>query len=216
MRTAAVRAFTPAVIVAATCLAIAATANADTIQVLALFPFTGESFADTANASDVIVSNIGKVGGTALGFNTTSNGNPPAPPTATLSGLNSPEGGYFTFTVTPEPGYALLLDSFQFWGFAAATEAFDAWMVVDGVETMLMSGTVGATFALKEADLVDFPSWEPVEFRIRGYDFASSATTLRIDDVTVFGAVVPEPSAPVLLGMGLVGLLGFGGRKRKG
>ncbi len=183
------------------------------VDILAYFPFTGESPADTANAADVTVSDISNVGGTTLGFNTGTTGTPPAPPTATLNGLNSTDGGYFTFTVAPEPGLALQLDSLEFWGFAAVEEEFEASMVVDGVETQLLSGTVDSTFALKEADLGGTLSGSPVEFRIRGYDFANPATTLRIDNVRVLGTVVPEPSALMLFGVGLIALLGF--RRRR-
>ncbi len=177
------------------------------VDTLAFFPFTGNSPADTANADNVIVSVMGHVGGENLNF--TSN-------EARLAGLNSSDGGYYTFTMTPNPGYELLLYSFEFLGeVGSGTENFIASMVIDGNETELISGELTDSWALQEFAGIGVATTSPVEFRIRGYNFSTSAKTLRIDDVMVTGIVVPEPSTLLLLGIGMVGLLGFRRCKRR-
>lgn len=178
-------------------LALVVPAHAET-ETLAYFPFSGSSYADAAEATGVIVSDISKVGPGTIGFNSTSVNTESDAPAATLNNNAGPLGSsYYTFTISLEPGYSVAeWTSLSFYASNAGSNGgpFQASVIIAGQEFFLLSGTVQATPSPKYVFYTNsepMPLWGgTAEFRLYAYDFGSTATTFRVDDVKVTGRVI--------------------------
>jgi len=116
---------------------------------------------------------------------------------------------YLHFTVTPSSGYQMSFTSLSFWQRAPSTNAntrLYVSYVTDSVETFigdplyLQSGEYQfETLSFAASDLTS-----AVQFRFYGYSLPSATSTLRLDDVTLSGAVsvIPEPASMLLLVVG--------------
>lgn len=137
---------------------------------------------------------------------------------------------YIYFIVAPKPGYEMTLTDLRYamwgsntgprngrWGYRIGSGSF----VLQDPFTNLLSTTTLATW-----DFPDFTTDQAVEFRywawgtlgIRPGNNSSSGGTVRIgniagDDLVLSGAVIPEPSALPLIGIGLLGMWVFARRR---
>ncbi len=111
---------------------------------------TGNSLADTANAADMAVTDISRVGTGTLGFNSTAVTTVSGAPAATLNNLHTSTGEYFTFTMAPDPGYQLLLESFAFWARSGdATVPFEVTALLDGCRRFRAHGRRRGAFSAR-------------------------------------------------------------------
>ena len=146
---------------------------------------------------------------------------------------------YVTVTVTPDPGFQLNLTSLTVdlgyslnaasvpsgVGVSLSTSVFSSVggftapaVLATQTFTAADQGTTGILYQNINIDLTD-PAYQglsgPLQFRIYFYDSNSSLTQPihRVDNFTLNGAVVPEPSATLLGGLGMLALLR---RRRQG
>ncbi len=143
------------------------------------------------------------------------------------------ESHYFSFTVTPDIGKTLNLTSVNFFYGDAQTEAspivlnLGLYTSVDSYAAQVgstLSWSPATTTKVAPADYfttasgaqyasldLSGPAFQNLTtattFRIYGWDNSTAAGQLRIDDVQLNGTVVPEPSAALLGGLGLLALL---------
>lgn len=203
-------------------LVLATTAQAYT---LAHFAFTDSTVADSAGFPSVTVSDLagGSLSGDEAeidGYSTSTAGNPSVTesgaPVLLTSGFVATVPAnyrYLTFEMTPLNGDELDIQSFGFWGYTSASSAYDneyiMSVIVDGTEHTLGSGQVGNTFTQYAFEITPgtYVTSNIAEFRIYGQGFGQFGNdTLRIDDVKVTGAMIPEPSSSALILVGLTGV----------
>lgn len=173
----------------------------------------GNSFGTVATPISPTSASSGYLGSTGTG----NIGN--AFRTGALNQTAGTGSGYFEFTITTSGGHTFSLNNFSFGVRSTATgaQSLALYSSQDGYATALFTVSVenNSTWALKDNG-VSFTSATPdsaVTFRLYGYDGAGSATsgtvTTRLDDITmdVVANPVPEPSAAILGGLGLLALL---------
>jgi hypothetical protein len=133
---------------------------------------------------------------------------------------SAPGTNYFEFTLTPDAGYEFSLSAISF-GYRATSTGPTAFAVssnLDSFASALASGTIAndslwhstGTLSITLSSLT-----APTTLRIYGSGASSGLGTLRVDDVTLHGAVtaVPEPSTYAVL-LGLLALVGVMLRRR--
>ena len=197
-------------------LAVCGTCRAD---VIALYTFEGPSLTNSAGAPNVSVSDFQYVGsgstnffsgnGSAWGFSSTS-----WPTNAVI-------GGVYAFSLTLDLGYSLSLSNVTFDNYRSATGPTDC-----GVQFSTNGGSswttiesfnlpAGSTWYTRQADVITFSgATGTVDFRIYATNASLAAGTFRIDNVTVNGSTIPEPTTSFLVGLGLLTLLAFRRRSR--
>jgi hypothetical protein len=187
---------------------------------VATYPFTGNSLASFDADPLSTASSLSGTGLGTLGFNGIYG--VPAPslflaanPIPNSFSLSS----YLSFTITPDPGYVLNLDSFSletakvdtFTG--SYTGFYQVRSSVDGFTSAVLSGTISSvapTFSAASTTLgPSFLNLASVEFRIYIWDNNNGAKNgVMLDNITVVGgvAVIPEPS-----GLAAAAVLGLAG-----
>lgn len=199
------------------------TTHADT---LALYTFDSGSSVSTdtnvfSNAGSFTVGNalVGSSAGIDSVTQTAFAQSSITPDSATLA---ISAGSYFSFTLTPEAGYALNLSALIFdtvyngsLSSGVLTANYFVRSSLDGFSTniatpiaQLYAPSSSSSFTLREIDLSSNSSYQgivsTIEFRIYVYDNSTSPDRIiRLDNVTLNGATpaIPEPSFFV----GLVG-----------
>jgi hypothetical protein len=124
---------------------------------------------------------------------------------------------YIAFTLTPDSGYQTAFESLSFYtGTNAASDEYNiqlrAWNGVSETTLGSVSHTGASTNApvvFKSIDFTDFTSTSAIEFRLYGYNVASSGGGIRYDDIVLNGTTtaIPEPSMAALCGLAAMGLL---------
>jgi hypothetical protein len=149
--------------------------------------------------------------GSGDGYFTASNWTGPAPGT-----------NYFEFTLTPNSGYGLTVTSLSFGYRATATgpTAFVLRSSSDSFAANLAVGTITNDSSWRSSGPLSITLsglTGATTLRLSGSGASSSLGTLRIDDVTLEGAVtaVPEPAAFAAI-IGALTLAGVVFRRRKG
>jgi len=108
---------------------------------------------------------------------------------------------YVSFTIKPETGYSLRIESLQY-DISRSTSGpqsgrvsllKDGSVIESSVDYTIDTTMAGRTFDFSDVTVRD---WETLEFRFYGWNAASTGN-LRLDNVSGFGQVtaVPEPSA---------------------
>ena len=200
---------------------------------LAEYTFTGGSSADSATATNVTVSTFTIAAGTGSGFSSSS-GTVFLRSTGTASTLAGAidANDYVEFNIEVAEGFSMDLSSLSFEHKASAAlvdlvpyeSNFSTFTSVDGfaeanvIDTSTATHTSvngGATTLLRTAS-IDLTSSTfqdltgTTTFRIYGFDDKNANDAImRLDNVTVFGAVtaVPEPSTISLISLGGVSML---------
>lgn len=134
-------------------------------------------------------------------------------------------GQYMQFTIAPTVGNTLSLDSLSFDIFAATGGPSDRQIYVFSSKTGFAAGdvlftgstatgsanlipynavSVGQNFSIDLSSLADVT--DSISFRIY-FQTPNAAQGMPIDDITVIGTVVPEPSGCAFLGLSLLSLL---------
>ena len=169
------------------------------------------------------LSTASSLSGTGLGtlsFNTTYG--VPAP-SLSLEAASIPGAftatSYLSFTITPNPGYVLNLNSFSFQVSRIFNGSYDVFYEVrsslDGFTAAVLSGSnnsaTAPTFATVSTTLgPSFLNLASVEFRLYLWDSNEGANNrLLLDNITVTGnaVLIPEPSSlAVAVALGLAGL----------
>ena len=136
--------------------------------------------------------------------------------TSTTPGVGMNVGGanetsptdYISFTVTPGAGFQTTFEALSFFtGTNAASDTYDiqvrAWNGVSESILGSVSHTPGSNnqpVVFKSIDFADFTASSTTEFRLYGYNVASSSAGIRYDDIKLFGAtraVSAEPAGRV-------------------
>jgi hypothetical protein len=140
------------------------------------------------------------------------------------------ESHYFSFTVTPDADNKLNLTTLNFFYGDAQTEASPtvlnlglytsvdsyaaqvgstlSWSPSATIAPTYFTTASGAQYATLDLSGPAFQNLTTATtFRIYGWDNSTVGGQLRIDDVQLNGTVVPEPSAALLGGLGLLALL---------
>ncbi len=134
---------------------------------------------------------------------------------------------YFTFSLTPDPGFSISLTQMQLderrsgtgirdWSLRSSLDAFaadigTAFSVPDNTSTR-----TDQTIDLSGGLFDDLTS--AIEFRLYGYNAEAGSGTWRLDNVDLFGTItpVPEISGTFWMALGLVGLFFWKARNRSG
>lgn len=209
-------------IAAVAAFAIAATAHAD---VIASYPFTDASPASTDSEPDSTASDMSAtLAPWDMGFS--GGGNAYAKSVAlagTTAGDAVTRGNFFSFTVTPDSGKAFDLSSLTYTSIHNPTaggdtyandvtmnffvrSSVDSYAANVGSTTSVGFSTDGSTDTNVSVDLsgASFQNIaDPTTFRLYAFESEeiSNDQGARWDDVTLNGAVIPEPfSATLLLG----------------
>jgi hypothetical protein len=237
-------------LLAATTLAAGTSVNAAVIAEYT-FPLVGGVVSQpttataTTVASGVSASIFGGGGVTAVSFSAglADTGSTSDLGNAFLNRVNTPTtpnvdaagttGYYFSFTVTPDFGNSLNLQSLSFFYGDAQTDAsptalnLGLYTSVDSYAAQVGTSLSWAPATTTKAAPADYfttasgaqyatldlsgPAFQNLTtattFRIYGWDNIATAGQIRIDDVTLNGTVVPEPSAAILGGLGLLAIL---------
>ncbi len=210
-------------------MALASGAQADT---LALYPFTGSSLnstdTDPNSTAGPFTVGPGFTGGTTFVQSGT-----PSPSiavfTASTDGTDQLTAvtaqDYFSFTISPNSGFSLNLDTLTFDTSTSSINAnYFVRSSVDAFTSNLASflHNEGTSFIPRTANVsgASFDSLTlPTEFRFYIFDGSTSTTAnARLDSVTLTGTTsavtaVPEPGTVTLMLLG--GLAGAGGAARK-
>lgn len=196
---------------------------------LAYYPFTGSSLASFDTDPDSTASNLSGTGLGTLSFNTTYG---VLAPSLSLEAGSVPgqftTTSYLSFTITPNPGYVLNLNSISFEVsrifLGSYTVNYEVRSSVDSFTTAVLSGSnssaTAPTFAGVSASLgPSFVNLASVEFRLYLWDSNNSANNrLLLDNLTVTGnaVLIPEPSGPAMAAaLGLSGLVAARFLRRK-
>lgn len=112
---------------------------------------------------------------------------------------------YFSIAFQPNAGYILDLTALGFDFRKTHDNAPAQWALrysVNGFASNLASGTQTLSLQNASIPLTDTGLTGLIEFRIYGWAAAASNRNMLIDNVTVSGAVLPEPAALALLAIG--------------
>ena len=120
---------------------------------------------------------------------------------------------YFEFTITPVNGELITVTSLSFGARSSVTgpnngpTSVTLRSSVDGYASALSTSTLtpaSNSWTSNTLTMTSMSFTTAVTFRIYGAGATSSAGTLRIDDVTVYGSPIPEPSTYAAIAGGLV------------
>lgn len=185
------------------------------------FSFTGAlgneaSFAPDAQPTGAVVSSMSR--GSGLTPSTTADTfNSSAWTTAASIDFSD----YYTFTITPDPGYFMTLSSLQLDERRSGT-GIRSWAVrssLDSFSSNLSLFSVPDDTSVRTAQTTSFSSafeslTSGVELRLYGFSAESGSGTWRIDNVQVSGSLTaaPEPHEYALVAS--LGLVGFAAYRR--
>lgn len=174
-----------ALFIAVVLLSASLSAHADT---LANFPFTGDSTANVAGASNLTVTNIDTVNASAINYNSTDVTTTSGAPAGLATGFEeSTPTSYFVVTLTPDAGYQISIDNISFFSRSGtSTRDIQVTTFADGLEQVVLTDTITPTYAFKTTS-ADASGINAVQVRLYGTDFAGSS--FRIDDLLVEGQV---------------------------
>jgi hypothetical protein len=188
------------------------------------YSFTGAdgdeaTFAVDSQPSDGTASDMGR----GSGVNPSSNAGTFSASSWSTGGLDVDD--YFTFSLTPDPGFQLSLTELQLderrsgtgirdWSIRSSLDAFaadigTAFSVPDNTSTRT-DQSIDLTGGMFE-DLTS-----AIEFRIFGYNAEGGGGTWRLDNVDLFGTItpVPEVSGNVWIALGLTGFFFWNVKRR--
>ncbi len=168
-------------------------------------PNTANPFADGQTVDvNVTVSGIGRGDG-INGTNTNDRYNATSWNTVALDST-----AYFTFTITPNAGYAIDFENFVYTGQASGMgpSSFAFRSSLDGFAGDVGSPTAtGTTIDLSALAFQGIT--ESIEFRLYGWGATNVGGTFSVNDFTFNGDVyaIPEPSRALLISLGALGLV---------
>jgi len=125
---------------------------------------------------------------------------------------------YVSFTLKPETGYSLRLESLQY-DVSRSTSGpqsgrvsvlKDGSVIESSVDYTIDTAMTGRTFDFSDVTVRD---WETLEFRFYGWNAASTGN-LRLDNVSGFGQVTPVPEPSALAAAAAGGLLALAIHRR--
>ena len=194
-------------------LGLAATAGA---EVILQYTFTGSVATPSTEASGVTGTSFGVSPQT--GFTYGSTGGAPTPPAVFTSGWNQgTPTAYWSFGLTLGAGlqFADTPDSLTFsFDYRSTSTGPVNWQLdydAGSGWSLLASGALTANSAwnsVANADASDLDGVSgTVNFRLYGYAASSASGTWGVDNVTLNGSVIPEPTTVVMMGIGLIGIV---------
>lgn len=197
-------------------LGLAATAGA---EVILQYTFTGSVADPSTEASGVsgtaFANSQGSFGyGTATASTTTGG---PTAPSVTTAGWSTAQNNYWSFSLTLNPGLELantpdaLSLSFTYRASGTGPTTYE-WQYNSGSGwNSIASGAMTANSAWQPAINVAAGALAgldgTIDFRLYGYGTTASAGTWAVDNVTLNGTVIPEPTTMVMMGIGLIGIV---------
>ena len=133
---------------------------------------------------------------------------------------------YFTFSLTPDPGFELSISGLQLDERRSATGIHD-WSLRSSLDTFATD--IGTVFSLpdntsyRRDQSIDLSGGlfddltHTIEFRFYGYNAESSLGTWRLDNVDLFGVItpVPEVSGSTWIALSLFGFYYWNAKKRR-
>ena len=133
---------------------------------------------------------------------------------------------YFTFSLTPDPGFELSISGLQLDERRSATGIHD-WSLRSSLDTFATD--IGTAFSLpdntsyRRDQSIDLSGGlfddltSTIEFRFYGYNAESSSGTWRLDNVDLFGVItpVPEVSGTTWIALSLFGFYYWNVKKRR-
>jgi hypothetical protein len=175
-------------------------------DVIALYPITGNSLADTAGNSSVSASDITETNTASFFFNSSSTGSASGPPCIAATGFDGDaQDRYLSFTLSPEYLTAINFNVIQAYMRTGAGPGQIRGEIVDSSGSHSMGTyTISADmtqyiFAVPE-DILDSVE-ETVEIRLYAWDFENSGATFRVDDISVEAVLInlPNPGTIILV-----------------
>ncbi len=171
---------------------------------VANYPFTGYSLASTDTDPLSTAANLSSTGLPVFGYAIIGNPLPSLWVAASTIPNSLSTSSYLSFSITPNPGYALSLGSFSLDAARVRTGSytgfFEVRSSVDGFTAAVLSGTITSTsptFASYSTTLgPSFVNLGSVEFRIYFWDSNDGFRNLvLVDNILVMGSsvVIPEP-----------------------
>ena len=127
---------------------------------------------------------------------------------------------YVYFTVTPNTGTSVTYSSLSYFNNAYSRGKIQL-SVIDGggseqvLDDFTITATGSAAVTQRVIDFTDFTSSNVTEWRLYLYNSGGYNFGIRLDDITLnrAAAAVPEPSTAIA--MGLLGVVGFAGNRRR-
>ncbi len=151
---------------------------------------------------NITVSGIGRGAG-IVGTNAANRYNANSWNTATLDPT-----AYFSFTLTPGPGFTINFENFVYTAESSNTGA-TSFAFRSSVDSF--AANIGTPTATGATIVLGAPSYQgvssPIEFRFYGWGASAAAGSFSINDFTFNGEVIPEPSSALLGALGVLGLL---------
>lgn len=187
--------------------------------VLVEYEFTGDTLTPTATLAGITAGNFSAANTSGGAFNTAHSGPSDTPSYRMINIQELTPTDYFSFTTdATNASHSVTYETFDFYQncVRAGMKYAVSYTISGGSEVFiadanatLQSGGPTNNMAQTVINFGDFTTAQSVEWRIYGYNATVNANdAFRVDDVSVSGVLIPEPTAPVIA-IGFAGLLAF-------
>jgi hypothetical protein len=179
---------------------------------LATFDFTGESLSSSAAPITGITVSTVSSGSTFNAFTSATGFNSAAQisgASAFFSGATSQAtvGNALVFTITAAPGYEFTLDGFSFIARSTAQAPADiGFKIGSNSYDFSSSYSNNSTITTISNQSLGLTGLTSATISIQAWN-ATGSSALQLDDLVATGTVIPEPSAALLGGLGMLALL---------
>ena len=173
-------------------------------EVVALYPITGNSLADTAGSTQITASSLSFTNHASQFFNSTSTGSASGPPCVAATGFDGDAlNRYLWFTLSPEHLTAITPNVVQAYIRTGSGPGMIKAELLNGEDSYslgeyVITGDMTQYMFLVPDNILNEVESD-IEVRLYAWDFDSSGTTFRVDDISVEATLIDLPSPGTII-----------------